>query len=239
VHGRDDVRGRSQGAHARLTQVGSTAFGTAGRARCSSLKVKAIRSSLVGLGPNGPASISATPRVDHARFRLGTIWSVLPLSEESVVLELAAAVLSANRRKPKPSQDHFDRVAWALHEEDVHAVERALEWLLYGHGSDGVYVRTFSDDGAGQITIVGFNIWVDFQTRVLLEATFNLSPSGNAIDGFTVRVAGSRNDPDPEYQQPERAKAELRLIENPPSADDDWGVVLEYELTPEVHCLRS
>jgi hypothetical protein len=164
---------------------------------------------------------------------------VSPVGEESLVLELAAAVLSANRRKPKPSQDHFDQVAWALYQEDVNAVERALESLLYGHGSDGVYVRAVSGDGADQIRIIGFNIWVDFQTRVLLEATFNLSPSGNAIDDFTVRVAGSRNDPDPEYQLPERADAELRMIENLPAADEDWGVVLEYELTPEVRCLRS
>jgi hypothetical protein len=170
--------------------------------------------------------------------RPGTIWTVSPVSEESLVLELAAAVLSANRRKPKASPDHFDRVAWALYEEDLHAVARALEWLLYGHGSDGVYVRTFSDDGAGHITMVGFNIWVDFQTRVLLEATFNVSASGNAIDAFTVRVAGSRDDPDPSYQQPERAKAELRMIENRPTLDEEWGLVVEYELMPEVRRLR-
>lgn len=154
------------------------------------------------------------------------------------MLELAAAVLSANRRKPKPRQDHFDRVAWARYEEDLHAVAQALEWLLYEHGSDGVYVRTFSDNGAGQITVVGFNIWVDFQTWVLLEATFNLSACGNAIDDLTVRVAGSRDDPDPDYQQPERADAELQMIENCPAADEDWGVILEYELTPEVRRLR-
>ena len=161
-----------------------------------------------------------------------------PLSEESVVLELAAAVLSANRRKPKPSQDHFDRVALALYRGDVNVIEGALELLLYGHGSDGVYVRAVFDDGAGQITIVGFNIWVDFQTKVLLEATFNLSPSGNAVDDFTARVAGSRDDPNPEYQLPQRADAEQRMIENRPAADEDWGVVLEYELTPEVRRLR-
>ena len=161
-----------------------------------------------------------------------------PVSEESLVLELAAAVLSANRHKPKPSQDHLDWDTWALYEKDVHAVERALEWLLYRHGSDGAYVRTVSDDGAGQITIVGFNIWVDFQTWVLLEATFSLSASRDAIEDFKVRVAGSPDDPDPDYQEPARADAELRMIENRPTADEDWGLVLEYELTPEVRRLR-
>jgi hypothetical protein len=152
------------------------------------------------------------------------------------VRELAAAVLSANRRKPKSSQDG---IAWLPgYEQDVNAIQDALEWLLYGHGSDGVYVRTVSDDGAGHITIIGFNIFVDFQTMVLLEATFNLSASGNAIDDFTVRVAGSRDDPDPRYQQPDRADAEQRMIENRPTIDEDWGLVVEYELTPEVRRLR-
>jgi hypothetical protein len=79
---------------------------------------------------------------------------------------------------------------------------------------------------------------VDFQTWVLLEATFSLSASGNAIDDFTVRVAGSRDDPDPDYQRPQRADAELLMIENRPTADEAWGLVLEYELTPEVRRLR-
>jgi hypothetical protein len=160
------------------------------------------------------------------------------VSEESSVLELSAAVLSANRRRPKPSQDHFDRAAWARYQEDVTAVEQALASLLYKHGSDGVHLHAISDDGAGKITIVGFNIWVDFQTWVLLEATFSLSASGNAIDDFTVRVAGSRDDPDPDYQRPQRADAELLMIENRPTADEAWGLVLEYELTPEVRRLR-
>jgi hypothetical protein len=159
------------------------------------------------------------------------------VSEESLVLELAAAVLSANRRRPKPSQDHLDWGTWALYEEDVHAVERALHGLLYRHGSDGVYVRTVSDDGAGHITIVGFNIWLE-TSSVLLEATFNLSASRDAIEDYKVRVAGSPDDLDPDYQEPVRADAELRMIENRPAADEDWGLVLEYELTPEVRRLR-
>jgi len=126
-----------------------------------------------------------------------------PHSEEFWARELAMAVLGVDRGNPS--------------HEDIGALESALDALLYGYGSDGVHQLTISEEGAGQFRILASNFWLPDGSR-LVEATFKLSVSGDAIDDFTVKVNESDD------------LSDWLVRELDPIVDDDWGLVLRYEL---------
>jgi hypothetical protein len=135
----------------------------------------------------------------------------VPVSEESLAATLAEAVLRVDRQAPQS--------------EDIPSVAKALESLLYGYGADGVFELTISDDEPGRIMLVGLVDQLDETIGPLVEAKFNLDTTGSAIVDLTVRLGG-----EPGWARDWSWRDQLRFIENRPTLDEDWDIVLHYQL---------
>jgi len=149
--------------------------------------------------------------------------------EEEIAMSLAAAVANYaaedTRPRPLPSE-----------------IEGGLHDLLYGVGGDAITELSVAESQPTCMTIVGLVTLLGVRDPTLspFEAEFRLDKAGGGVTVLTIRagdrrIAGRDRAGDPQVLFSDAPYIGLswrkmrRMIENRPTADEDWEHILHYK----------